>query len=73
MVLDDISVSSDSTNVSMYLDVFREVFVGTGHGAHYKMMMPAETSAAIEGTDGVVPDVLGALLPVAPPALTTSA
>lgn len=52
MVLDDISVSSDGINVSMYLNVFKEVFVKTGHEAHYAMMMPAETAAVIAANVG---------------------
>ncbi len=45
-VHDDLYVSSDQSVVERYLEVFRRIFVETGHEAHYEMMMGPEAQAA---------------------------
>lgn len=38
-VHDDIYISNGDTTIETYLAIFKEIFVETGHTAHYKMMM----------------------------------
>lgn len=42
---DDFYISADDAIVARYLDVFRRIFVHTGHTAHYEMMMGPEALA----------------------------
>jgi len=37
--LDDLYITMEDETVGKYLDVFKEIFVKTGHSAHYDMMM----------------------------------
>ncbi|MGZ8916284.1 MAG: AAA family ATPase [Methylobacter sp.] len=44
---DDLYVSIDESTIDNYLEVFKHIFIETGHEAHYKMMMgdPQEIEA----------------------------
>lgn len=45
---DDLFVSIDDSTVDGYLEVFKQIFIKSGHEAHYNMMMGAPYSEALE-------------------------
>ena len=45
---DDLFVSIDDSTIDGYLEVFKQIFIKSGHEAHYNMMMGAPYSEALE-------------------------